>query len=303
MTDDRARTLRARLILGGLALAALGLGLWFALASSRQNGQAQAGADPRGGKVELDVKSDYSRIRVTRDKNVRTLWFVRDNGDEVVESMVNLDRPHDLIVDYTRYMFLSYLFRPKQQKVLIVGLGGGSMVHFLKHYDPKVKVDVVEIDPQVVKIAAKYFGVRTGGNVNIMTRDAFEYFKKADAKYDVIYMDAFLKPSKDTDTTGVPLRLKTIKFYKEIQKRLNPGGMVVYNINPHPTVEDDVKNIRDAFPQAYVYILPEDGGLVVVGSMAAQRRSRAELQAAAAELNRRFKGSYSYEDMARRLEK
>jgi spermidine synthase len=306
MTTDRAGTLRARLILGGLVAAAAALGVWFVLAQSYQNNRAQAGGQPGGAgesKLELDVKSTFSRIKVVREKNVRTLLFVRDTGEEVIESMLNLDRPHDLIVEYTRYMFLSYLFRPKQEKVLIVGLGGGSMVHFLKHYDPKVKVDVVEIDPQIVKIADKYFGVRSGGNVNILTQDAFDYIKKADAKYDVIYMDAFLKPSVDTDPTGVQLRLKTIKFYKDLQKRLTPGGMVVFNINPHSKVEKDIKNIRDSFAQTYVYELPEDNGLVVVGSMSAKRRSWDELLTAARGLDRRFPASYSYQDMARGLKK
>src|SRR5436309_2619866 len=192
MTKDRVHKLRAGL-LGALALAALAGGAWFALDSSRQVGR---GGDPRE-KTEYTVKSDYSRIRVTREGNVRTLWFIRDNGDEVIESQQDLARPHELLLDYTRFMFLSYLFRPKQEKVLIVGLGGGSMVHFLKHYDPKVKVDVVEIDPAIVKLADKYFGVRTGGNITIHTQDAFQFLKTTKDKYDVIYMDAFLKPSRD----------------------------------------------------------------------------------------------------------
>src|SRR5262249_44444221 len=138
MTKDRVRQLRGGL-LGALALAALAVGVWFALDSSRQVGR---GGD-RLGKTEYEVKSEYSRIKIVRLNNVRTLLFVRDNGEEVVESQQDLSRPHELLVDYTRFMFLSYLFRPKQEKVLIVGLGGGSMVHFLKHYDPKVRVDVV----------------------------------------------------------------------------------------------------------------------------------------------------------------
>src|SRR5207249_2869524 len=120
------------------------------------------------GELEADVKSKFSRIKVRKLQNVRTLFFVRDSGEEVIESQLNIDRPHDLIVDYTKYMFLSYVFKPKQERVLIVGLGGGSMVHFMKHYDPKAKVDVVEIDPEVAKIAEKYFGIKTEGNVSVI---------------------------------------------------------------------------------------------------------------------------------------
>src|SRR5262249_23457935 len=128
-------------------------------------------AEP-GPVVELEEKSQYSKIRVTKEQSVRTLWFVPESGEAVIESKVDLDKPHELLVPYTRYMFTSYLFRPKPEKVLIVGLGGGSMVHFLKHYDAKVKIDVVEIDPAVVTIAGKYFAIRSAGNVNIITKDA-----------------------------------------------------------------------------------------------------------------------------------
>jgi spermidine synthase len=255
----------------------------------------------RRGELELDVKSDYSRIRIRRTDNVRTLWFVRDSGEEVVESRVDMERPYDLLVDYTRFMFLSYLFRPAQEKVLIVGLGGGAMVHFLRHYDPKVHTEVVEIDPVIVKIADRYFGARTGEGVNIVTADGMEHLKATQLRYDVIYMDAFLKPSRSTDETGVPLRLKTLQFYKDVQKKLTPEGLVVFNINPHSKMDEDVRTIRDAFPQTYVFRLPQEGGYVVVGSMSEQRLSRNALLTRAGELDRRFRTSYSFRNMAGRL--
>jgi len=165
------------------------------------------------GRVEADIRSDYSHIKLRKLGRVCTLFFVRDNGDEVVETMVNLDHPQDLLIDYTQYMFLSYAHRPEQKKVLVVGLGGGSMVHFLKISDPALKIDVVEIDPQIVDLANKYFQIRSEGNVKIICQDAFKYLAETTEKYDVIYMDAFLKPSQGTDPNGVPLALKTTQFY------------------------------------------------------------------------------------------
>lgn len=256
------------------------------------------------GVLEVDVTSKYSHIKIRRDKNVRTLYFVRDSGEEVVESQLNLERPHDLIVDYTKYMFLSYVFKPKQERVLIVGLGGGSMVHFMKHHDPAAKVDVVEIDPKVVELAEKYFGVKTAGNVKVITEDAFAFFKAPGGdKYDVIYIDAFLKPAADTDVTGVPLKLKTIEFYKDMQKKLSADGMVVFNMNPHDKIDKDVEVIKEAFPQMYAFHLPYAGGLAVVGSMNKERLAPAAIRDRATELDRRFKTSYSFREMAGNLAK
>lgn len=296
MANDPSAVHRFGRLHSGLLLAGLVLGCWLLGEACYRVATAQ-----QRPVVELEEKSQYSTIRVIREKNVRTLGFVRDSGEMIVESMVDIEKPHELLVTYTRHMFLSYLFRPKQEKVLIVGLGGGSMVHFLKHYDPNVKVDVVEIDPAIVKIADKYFGVKSGGNVTIITQDAFEYLKTTESRYDAIYMDAFLKPAAGTDTSGVPLHLKTVQFYKEVQKKLTPSGLVAFNVHAHEKVQEDIKNIRDAFAQTYVFRMPQLNGFVVVGSLAPERMDLKALRAAGEDLDRRFKTSYSFRDMVERL--
>jgi len=240
--------------------------------------------------VELQETSNYSRVKVTREPGTRhrTLWFVRDNGQEVIESSVDLERPDDLRIEYTRFMFLSYAFRPEPKRALIVGLGGGAMVHFLKAHDPGLKLDVVEIDPMIVGIADRFFDVRSGGNVDVRTADGLAYLKQAEAKYDVIYMDAFLRPSGGTDKTGVPLHLKTEAFYGQVKARLNPDGIVVFNLNPHPAIQQDIRNIRRSFRNAYAFRLEGYPGFIVVASTAEKPMTRTEIEVAAEKIDERF---------------
>ena len=242
-----------------LFLAATGLGLWCVFALWR-GGFDPATAHSKVDGLEFDKKSAFSHIKVYKVKNERILRFVHDDGEEWAQSILDLDRPHDMVVEYSKMMFLSYLLRPHPEKVLIVGLGGGCLVHFLRHYDPQVKIDIVEIDPVVVEVADRFFGVGTGGNVNIITQDGFDFFKTAQATYDVIYMDAFLKPSAATDDTGVDLRLKTTKFYKEVQEKLALDGVVVFNINDHPKIKQDLQTIRASFRSVYPFHVRRDGG-------------------------------------------
>jgi spermidine synthase len=253
------------------------------------------------GRLELDVKSDYSHIRVRRTNNIRTMLFVRDNREEVVESVLDLSQPSHLMVPYTRFMFLSYVFQPRQEKVLIVGLGGGSMLRFLKHYDPDVHVDAVEIDPAVVQIAKTHFGLEESEKARIIVADGFEYLEKTPERYDVIYMDAFLKPMETTDSTGVPLRLKTAEFYKQIQTKLTPNGVVVFNINPHPEMREDVKMIESSFPQAYTFRVSSASDMVVVATMSAEREPYASIISKANELDRRFNATFSFRSLAGKL--
>ena len=78
------------------------------------------------GDVEHEEVSEFSRIRIRRNGDVRAMTFVRDNGDEAVQSRINLSAPHTLVSPYARGMFGSYLYQPNPQRVLIVGLGGGT---------------------------------------------------------------------------------------------------------------------------------------------------------------------------------
>jgi spermidine synthase len=253
------------------------------------------------GELEHEGHSEFSHIVVRRRGSIRSMLFVRDTGEEALESQIDLRHPHVLQFEYLRYMFASYLLRNQQGDVLIVGLGGGGMVHFLRHIDPKVRVDAVEIDPEVVALAERFFNVRSEGNVTVATADGFKFIAEAKKPYDVIYMDAFLKPSADTDNTGAPLALRTRQFYQQMQSKLKPGGAVVFNLNPHPQLADDIREIAEAFPQTYVFPLSRFGGAVVVGSTEAKRAEPQELIRRGKALDRRFKTDLSFQAMAKNI--
>jgi spermidine synthase len=173
-------------------------------------------------------------------------------------------------------------------------------VHFLKHYDPQVHVDVVEIDPAVVKIADEYFECRTGGNIHVITADGVQYLETTESRYDVIYLDAFLKPTSETDATGTPLRMKTRQFYEALQSKLRPEGVVVFNVNRHSASDADLAAIRGSFAQAYVF-RPNAANFVVVGTLAATREPATALRTKAHEADSRFKSSFSFQEMTKHM--
>lgn len=256
-------------------------------------------AQTNRGKLEYEVKSKYSHIRVRKLDTRRMLNFVRDGGKEVIESIIDLEKPHHLLAPYTQTMFATYLIQPEQKQSLLIGLGGGSMVLFLQKHKPKLKADVVEIDPEVVKIADKYFGAKGNDRITIHTQDAFDFLKKTTKRYDAIYMDAFLKPAGDTDATGVPLRLKTIKFLKSLHAKLTPDGVVAFNLNAHRKMGRDIASIRKAFPQIYVFKIAGDNGRVVIASLSRKRVSTTVLRKRAATLDAGFGANFSFSKIAR----
>ena len=253
------------------------------------------------GHLEHEEVSAFSRIRIRLDGDVRALTFVRDNGQEAVQSRVNLKTPHTLMSPYARGMFASYLYQPHPRRVLIVGLGGGAMVHFLTHHEPQVHIDAVEIDPVVVRLADRYFGVRSGGNVRVHTADAVTFVESSTGRYDLILMDAFLRPSDETDTTGVPTRLKTQTFLDRLKRALAPGGVVAFNINEHHSMTDDIAAVAAAFANVAVYRCPPAANKVVIaaeGGMPTDDEVRARVDS----LDARFGGVLSFAEVLRNRE-
>lgn len=253
------------------------------------------------GSLEHEEVSAFSHIRVRRAGDVRALTFVRDNGQEVIQSRVDLAAPHTLVSPYARSMFASYLYQPQPRRVLIVGLGGGAMVRFLTHHEPHVQIDAVEIDPAVVRLADQYFGVRSGGQVRVHTADAVKFVESVTDRFDMILMDAFLRPSSDTDTTGVPTRLKTLEFLGRLKQALAPGGVVAFNVNEHASMADDIAAITTAFGQVAVYRSPPSDNKVVIAAAAAMPTDD-ELRARLGALEPRFGGALSLAEVMKNRE-
>ncbi len=209
----------------------------------------------------------YSRLLVKERGSQRSLYFVRDSGETVLETTVDLQHPEQLVVPYTRAMMVAPLFRPEAQRSLLIGLGGGAMVHFIHAHWPEQIIDAVEIDPVIVELAQTHFGLEQSNEVRLHAADGFLFIEESKERYDIIYMDAFLKPSVDTDSTGVPLRLKTLTFYEQLKDRLEEEGVILFNINLHGGLESDLALIHEAFSHVWTLRVPKRGNLIAVASL------------------------------------
>lgn len=255
----------------------------------------------RLGEIVHEAHSDYSHIRVRDRGSVRNLTFVEENGVEQRQSSIDLEKPHEMQLAYTKAFFVSLLFRNPQERVLIVGLGGGGMVRFIKHHFPETHVEAVEIDPAVVKVAAEYFGTSEGPRTTIHTEDAFVFLRESHGPYDVIYMDAFLKPEADSGLEVLTERLKTVTFLKEVRSQLKPRGIVAFNLIEGPEAAGDIEAIGMAFPVTYVFEVPQTRNLVVIGATAGERISQEVLLDRAETLDASLDLGFSLADTVKEL--
>lgn len=242
-----------------------------------------------------EVRSSFSHIQIRDHGSQRVMFFIGDRGDATLETIVDLRQPHRLQHRYSHTMMAGLLYRPDASACLLVGLGGGAIVRFLNHEFPEMRLDVVEIDPVVVALARDFFGTVPGPRTRIFTEDGFEYLRRSPDRYDVILMNAHLKPSEQTDVTGLLLRLKTVAFLRSLHERLRPGGIVVFNLIEGPDTPADIGNIRAAFAAIDVFRSAAAGNVIVVGMASGNRPGDGELRERARALDRRGERGFSFE--------
>lgn len=256
--------------------------------------------EARYGPVIHEQRSDYSLLRVRERGTVRSLLFVDEAGEEQCQSSIDLADPGALQLGYTRGLFLSLLQRDPQERVLILGLGGGGMVRFLRHHFPATVVEAVEIDPAVVAVARSHFGIADGPATHLHTADAFDFVATTGEVYDAIYLDAFLRAPEASGLEEKTRRLKTREFLGQLRDRLTPGGLVAFNlIAADPRTEEDLAAIRDVFPGMARFAVPDSGNLVVIAPGDGPMPDQEALLKKASDLEARHDLGFSLLDFAK----
>lgn len=170
------------------------------------------------GSIVYQKETPYSHLDVVDQGSRRILYL---NG--LPHSGMDLADPTGLVFAYTTYFHLGVLANPDIESVLFVGGGGFSgPKNFLSTY-PDVSVDVVEIDPDVIEVAQRYFSVQPSARLAIVNEDARIYLTRTEKLYDLIILDAYAK-------TYVPFHLMTTEFMQIIDSRLTPRGVAVSNL-------------------------------------------------------------------------
>jgi len=168
-------------------------------------------------------RSLYRNITIYENGSERCMRFTKQTTTR--QTCISLKYPDYLVFKYTKMMLGALYLQPKPDKILIIGLGGGTLPSTLSRILPKAKIDTVEIDPAVVHVARKYFNFRITPTVNVSEEDGRVFVKRAIKKgnrYDLIILDAF-------DHDYIPEHLLTQEFLGEVKQVMTPGGVLAAN--------------------------------------------------------------------------
>ncbi|MBI2369721.1 MAG: fused MFS/spermidine synthase [Deltaproteobacteria bacterium] len=216
----------------------------------------QAGSAVRDTQTIFEKDSFYHRMRVVDDVDVRYLYF-----DHMRQSGMALADPDRLQLAYTRYMTLALAFRPEARRLLFIGLGGGSLPKWFHRALPQAEVDVAEIDPEVVEVAKRFFRTPEDPRLRLYAQDGRLFVLAMARRYDLVFLDAYF-------VDALPFHLVTREFFREVQERLAPGGVLALNVigaitGPQSRLyRSIVKTLRKVYVEVYTIpvIRPEEPG-------------------------------------------
>lgn len=157
-------------------------------------------------------------IRVLDYDDSRILSF----GDNDEQSKILKATPHIPQHTYVQAMLLVLLFC-KPKSAIVLGLGGGSIIHALRRFDGAIKLTAVELRPVVIELAKRYFQLPIGKKINLINSDAIAFLATGNhKKVDVIFADIYT-------AKGVEARQLSPTFLEQCSNHIKPNGYLVLN--------------------------------------------------------------------------
>lgn len=244
-----------------------------------------------GRRVLFDRKSPFGRVIVVETAERRCLKFSLAGGDQ---SCIDRRDPQRVVHEYVRYVPVGLLFTPPSPKTLMVGLGGGRVVELLLDHDPALVMDVVEIDPVVVEVADRYFGVDESPRLRIHVADGRAFFADRDERWDLIVLDAF-------GNDFIPFHLTTAEYLRIVAAHLTGQGAVVANLwtRNDELFRTMVKTYAAVFDEVYVFRAIHVGNAIVVGTAGEGPSSCAEVEALARARADQLRFPFPFEEQPR----
>ncbi|GJL79457.1 MAG: hypothetical protein NPINA01_24460 [Nitrospinaceae bacterium] len=224
------------------------------------------------------TRNRFNEIYVVQNGHQREMWF-KGGGNFFLQSRLDMETRKSPVLIYSKMMLASLLFQGFPKRILILGLGGGSIPNFLRHYFPETHVDVVEVDPDVIELSEKFFYLQESENYKIHAADARIFIQSQIGKnsYDLIFLDAFKSGS-------VPFHLKTGEFYREIRDVLSPEGVVASNLYGKSNLKKsgDRSTFGSVFRGLYFFEDPDRVATVLIATNQKRLWSEEDIAKAAA---------------------
>ncbi len=215
-------------------------------------------AEPVRGLLALE-QSAYGEIRVLERQGLR--YMLIDGAPHSIVDPVTWQSTYP----YAAVLEIGKLLRPEPGRMLLVGLGAGSVAK--SYAQVGWRVDAVEIDPVVTELAREFFHLQET-EATVHQADGRRFLRETpESSYDLIVLDAF-------GSSAVPFHLVTREVFGLIRSRLTPGGLLAMNLETlgwrDPLAEAVASTLADRFNDVLILPIAEPpdalGNLILLAS-------------------------------------
>ena len=259
-------------------------------ADSLIDGAVRTGLLARADGRVAHIETEYNDVFITKRGHQLVMSF-QIKGWDYTESVSNLLDPDDLPLRYAQVMTIATIYPAAPRRILMLGLGGGSISTYLGRFMPEAAVTTVEIDPGVITAAKTYFGLRESERMRYRAGDGRVFLNRDSERYDLILVDAYRGGY-------VPFHLLTREFYGLVKQRLAPGGAAAFNVHDGSKLyASTVRTLGEVFAALDLYPTGR-GEVIAIATAASADAETLERRAAALQNQHGFR--FSLPDILRR---
>ena len=200
------------------------------------------------------LDESYPKPFVIDDGKSRFLYF----NVRLMQSEMSLKAPHDLAIRYTQKMMAFLLFQPRPKRIVLIGLGGGSLIKFCYQRMPGTQLTAVELDPNVIAFRDTFLLPPDDDRLQVLEADGAEFLESTEKGIDALLVDAF-------DKTGFAPSLANREFFDNAWAKLSGNGVLVINLaGEKETYAGLIGEAMHVFDdQVIVISVPDDGNHVL----------------------------------------
>ncbi|MBY0264520.1 MAG: hypothetical protein K2P90_03705 [Holosporales bacterium] len=213
------------------------------------------------GKILHETHHPMGSFWVVEKGDFRGLFSIKPPSN-VFQTGVFLKTPEILALGYQK-MILASLYFVMPKKILVVGLGGGTLIQALGTLCPDAEIDVVDLHPETPRLSKDYFFFSPSKKTKIFIQDGAKFIseRKESSPYDLIILDAF---SGDNESEGLcfPKPFQDFSFVKKVKSLLTPKGVAVFNtVDKCPFHKKELEQYTMVFSQLFMI---EAGNKIII---------------------------------------
>ncbi len=189
-------------------------------------------------------------FRIKEENGIRYLY----SSDSATQSAVNLQQPHKIVMQNLEYAMGCLMFMAPPKNILMLGVAGGSLIHFFRHYLPQAKITGIDYDQTLLQTMHDEFLLPLANEtLSYEISDAQTWLKHNKTQFDLIIVDLF-------DEQNMPSWVMSKDFMLELKNSLSTQGCVTWNtlISSEHEFNQFYSHLRGVFQQRTLCLSAEN---------------------------------------------